>query len=289
MLGQGFVNRYYELSSEKQSFLCVGLDPVTSKMRDKYVIPSKLIEYNGVIEGTKKFCLDVIKAVAPFTPIIKPNAQFILYTFSFQDLREIVEAIHDGGCLALLDIKFSDIGSTNSAGLHWITDAGFDAVTFNPFPGYENGSDAIYTWARERDKGIFSLCRMSNPGAHDYMSQTVGGEPLYLKLARDAAAHGCNGFVVGCTASTELGEIRSIIGEERLILSPGLGPQGGDPKTALECGSNGNGDGLIISSSRSINFAYESFGWDWVRFAEAAGAQALRKRDELNEIRRQLI
>ena len=47
------MKRYYELSREKQSFLCVGLDPVTSKMRDKYVIPSKLIEYHGVIEGTK--------------------------------------------------------------------------------------------------------------------------------------------------------------------------------------------------------------------------------------------
>ena len=288
MLGRGFVDRYYELSREKGSFLCVGLDPVTSDMRDRYVIPPKLIERHGVIGGTKKFCLDVIKAVAPYTPIIKPNAQFIVYPFSFEDLREIVEAIHEGGCIALLDIKLSDIGSTNAAGLHWIAEAGFDAVTFNPFPGYENGSDAVYTWARERDKGIFSLCRMSNPGAHDYMSQTMGGEPLYLKLARDATNHGCNGFVVGCTASSELREVRSIIGEERLILSPGLGPQGGDPRSALEFGANSEGEGLIVSSSRSIDFAYESLGWDWERFAEAAGAQARRKRDELNEIRDQL-
>ncbi len=107
-------------------------------------------------------------------------------------------------------------------------------------------------------------------------------------LARDATDHGCNGFVVGCTASSELQEIRSIIGEERLILSPGLGPQGGDPRSALEYGANSEGEGLIVSSSRSIDFAYESFGWNWERFAEAASVQARKKRDELNEIRKQM-
>ena len=288
MLGRGFVDRYYELSREKESFLCVGLDPVTKGIREKYVIPQKMIELYGVIEGTKRFCLDVIEAVTPYTPIVKPNAQFIVYPFSFEDLREIVEAIHEGGSLALLDIKISDIGSTNSAGLHWIAEAGFDAVTFNPFPGYENGSDAVYNWASKKEKGIFSLCRMSNPGAHDYMSQILGDEPLYLKLATDAYNHGCNGFVVGCTSTSELQEIRSIIGEERLILSPGLGPQGGDPVSALRLGRNSNGEGLIVSSSRSIDFAYESLNWNWERFAEAAGTLAENRRNKLNDIRKKL-
>ena len=285
MFGQGFVDEYYRLSRDKGSFLCVGVDPVTASIRDRYVIPPELIERHGVVEGTKRFCLDVIEAVAPFTPVIKPNAQFVVYPFSLEDLREMVEAIHGGGCLALLDIKISDIGTTNAAGLHWIAEAGFDAVTFNPFPGYEDGSDAVYRWAAEREKGIFALCRMSNPGAHDYMSQKVDGEALYLRLTRDAYEHGCNGFVVGCTAPSELGEVRSIIGEERLILSPGLGPQGGDPATALRYGANSEGEALLVSSSRSIDFAYEAMGWGWERYAEAAAAQAKRKRDELNEIR----
>lgn len=289
MLGQGFVDRYYELSREKGSFLCVGVDPVTADMRERYVIPPKLIERHGVIEGIKKFCIDVIEAVAPYTPIIKPNAQFIVYAFSFGDLRDVVEAIHEGGCLALLDSKISDIGTTNAAGLHWIAKAGFDAVTFNPFPGFENGSDAVYRWAAGLDKGVFALCRMSNPGAHDYMSQIVGGEPLYLKLTRDAHEHGCNGFVVGCTASQELAEVRSIIGDEKLILSPGLGPQGGDPETALRNGANDEGEGLLVSSSRSIDYAYEAMGWGWDMYAGAAAVQAEKKRDELNEIRKRVL
>ena len=289
LLGRGFVDRYYELSREKGSFLCVGLDPATSDMRDRYVIPQRLIERYGLVKGIKRFCLDIVEAVAPYTPIIKPNAQFVAYPFSFDDIRDMVEAIHEGGCLALLDAKLTDIGSTNAAALHWIDEAGFDAVTFSPFPGFEDGSDAIYRWADDGEKGIFALCRMSNPGGRDYQSKEVGGEPLYLRLARDAFEHGSNGFVVGCTAPSELGEVRETIGEERLILAPGLGPQGGDPAAAMGLGANNLGEGLIVSSSRSIDYAYVGFGWGGDRFAEAAAVQARRKRDELNEIKRKIL
>lgn len=288
MISKSFVDRYYELSAEKDSFICVGLDPATNNMRGHNVIPPLMIKRYGLSEGIKRFCLAVVEAVAPYTPVIKPNAQFITYPFSLEDLRELVEAIHDGGCLALLDAKLSDIGSTNVVGLHWISEVGFDGVTFSPFPGFENGSDVVYEWARKRNKGIFALCRMSNPGTNDYQSLKVDGEALFIRLARDAYAHGSNGFVVGCTASSELGEVRSIIGEERLILAPGLGPQGGDPTVALSLGGNSWGEGLIISSSRSIDYAYETSGYKWDLFAKAAAIEADRKRKELNEVKKQV-
>ncbi|MCW4048665.1 MAG: orotidine-5'-phosphate decarboxylase [Candidatus Bathyarchaeota archaeon] len=288
MLGEGFVKKYYEVSREKDSFLCVGVDPATSNMRSRYIVPPKLVEAKGESEGIKEFCLKVIESVTPYAPVIKPNAQFLVYALGYDCLKEIVDKIHEGGSLGLLDIKLSDIGSTMDAGLYWIDRLGFDAVTFSPFPGYENGVDAVYKWAEKKDKGIFALCRMSNPGTHDYQSRLMDGEKFYKRLARDAFNHGSNGYVVGCTASEELGDIREIIGEECIILSPGLGAQGGDPVTALSYGTNSKGEGLLVSSSRSINFAYESLGWSWERYGEAAGVLADRKRVELNEIRKGL-
>jgi orotidine-5'-phosphate decarboxylase len=286
MLGRKFVEKYYELSREKNSILCVGLDPATDEMREKYFIPRSLTERFGIKEGIKKFCLDLVEAVSPYTPIIKPNAQYIAYVFSLEDMRELTEAIHEEGCLAILDAKLTDIGDTNAASVSWIDEARFDAVTFSPFPGFENGTDAIYQWSKDKEKGIFALCKMSNPGADEYQSLNVDGGALYLKLARDAWEHGCNGFVVGCTAPEELGQVRSIIGEERLILSPGLGPQGGDPAKALRLGTNSVGEGLLVSSSRSINYAYQVLGWDDLRFAEAAATTSKKKRDELNKLRK---
>jgi len=288
MLGKGFVDRYLEVSRGKESFLCVGVDPVTEHIRERWVVPPQLVKERGVKDAVKEFCLGVIEASTPYAPVIKPNAQFLVYLMGFQDIRDIVDKIHEGGSLALLDAKLSDIGTTMDAGLYWIDQLGFDAVTFSPFPGYMNGVDSVYRWAEERDKGIFALCRMSNPGTHDYQSRLMDGEKFYIRLARDAFNHGSNGYVVGCTATEELGDIRAIIGEEGLILAPGLGAQGGDPVTALRLGSNSRGEGLIVSSSREINFAYESLGVDWARYPEAAAEMAERKRDELNTIRRRL-
>lgn len=289
LLGLNFVRRYLELSSEKNSFLCVGIDPVMPDMRDSFVIPNYLIKKYGISEGIKKFCIDTIRAVGPFTPIIKPNAQFLTYALSLDDLKEIVEVIHEVDCLALLDCKLTDIGSTNASGLYWIDKLGFDAITFSPFSGYDDGVEPIYKWSSEKNKGIFALCRMSNPGAHDYQSLTIQDIPLYLRFARDAFLRGCNGYVVGCTAPTELGEIRDIIGEEGLILSPGLGPQGGNPEEALKLGTNSDGNGLLVSSSRSINYAYEKLGWDEKRFASAAAYMVKKKMNELNEYRLKLM
>jgi orotidine-5'-phosphate decarboxylase len=288
MLGRGFVERYLELSREKDSFLCVGIDPATADMRNKNSIPMSFIEEKGESEALREFCIKEAERVTPFAPVIKPNAQFLVYALGYEGLKDIVDKIHEGNSLALLDIKLSDIGTTMDAGLYWINRLGFDAVTFSPFPGYENGVDAVYKWSEEKQKGIFALCRMSNPGTHDYQSRLMDDEKFYKRLARDAFEHGSNGYVVGCTASEELREIREIIGEETLILSPGLGAQGGDPNVALRYGTNSNGEGLIVSSSRGINFAYESLGWDFERYAEASGQMAKKKRDELNAIRKKL-
>ncbi|MFP3950578.1 MAG: orotidine-5'-phosphate decarboxylase [Candidatus Bathyarchaeia archaeon] len=289
MLGKGFVEGYLELSHEKDSFLCVGIDPATGEMREKNRIPDQLIELMGEEKGIREFCIEIIRAVSPYTPIIKPNAHFLLYRLGYDAIRGIVEEIHRGRCKALLDVKLSDIGSTMDSALFWIERLGFDAITFSPFPGYENGVDAVYNWAREMDKGIFCLTRMSNPGTHDYQSKHLEGEPFYRRIARDAAERGCNGFVVGCTADEELGAVRDIIGEDRLILAPGLGAQGGDPGRALKLGANDIGEGIIVSSSRSIDYAYERLGWEWRRYAEAAEVTADRKRRELNEIKEDVL
>ena len=208
MLGKGFVDRYLRISRAKESFLCVGVDPVTEHIRRRGVVPPQLVKERGVKDAVKEFCLNVVEATTPYAPVVKPNAQFLVYLMGFQDMKEIVDRIHAGGSLALLDAKLSDIGTTMDAGLYWIDQLGFDAVTFSPFPGYENGVDAVYRWAETRDKGIFALCRMSNPGTHDYQSRLMDGEKFYIRLARDAFNHGSNGYVVGCTASeNEMGEV----------------------------------------------------------------------------------
>ena len=287
-MGGEFLRRYRRLSSEKDSYLCVGLDPVPPGFRDRYVVPRFLVESFGLLDGLKKFCLEVVRAVAPYTPMIKVNVQHVL-PLGLDDLREVASEIRASGCLSMLDMKLSDIASTNEVALRWVEEAGFDAVTFSPFPGYRGGVDVVYRWAEETGKGIFVLCRMSNPGASDIQLLKVDGLELYKKIASEARERGVTGLVVGCTAPRELKAVREIVGDEALILSPGLGVQGGNPREAFKAGANREGENLIVVSARSIIYAYENFGWPGERFAEAASLEARRRLEELRRVRNEAL
>ena len=54
-------------------------------------------------------------------------------------------------------------------------------------------------------------------------------------------------------------------------------------------GANEKGEGLIVSSSRSINYAYEVSGVNWKEYAEAASKAAEDRRRKLNDIRDELF
>jgi orotidine-5'-phosphate decarboxylase len=87
------------------------------------------------------------------------------------------------------------------------------------------------------------------------------------------------GFVVGATYPEELKEIRQIAPDATFLI-PGLGAQGGDVEKTIRFGLRKDKLGAIINSSRGV--IYASGGED---FAEAAGNEAKKLRDEINRYR----
>ena len=138
------------------------------------------------------------------------------------------------------------------------------------------------------EKGVFLLCRTSNPGSADFQGLLVhderGGKPLYQVVAEKASAwdrHRNIGLVVGATQPQELEEIRRLH-PQMPILIPGVGAQGGDLESAVRGGVDNRGRGALINSSRSV--IYASRGPD---FAQAARQAATELRDAINAIRQQ--
>jgi orotidine-5'-phosphate decarboxylase len=64
-------------------------------------------------------------------------------------------------------------------------------------------------------------------------------------------------------------------------LVPGVGAQGGSLAAAVRAGVDASGRGLLVSASRGVTYA--SRGSD---FADAARREALRLRDEIDAVRR---
>jgi orotidine-5'-phosphate decarboxylase len=200
----------------------------------------------------------------------------------------------------ILDYKRGDIGNTN---LGYVQAAAMaDAVTVHPYLGWE----ANLPFLEMEDKGVFVLCRTSNPGAGEFQDPTVMVEPAMLveslpplpewlenlqpQISMPAykyVAHRVKYFwnrtgnccvVAGATYPQELAEIRKIVGDIPILI-PGIGSQGGNLEATVKAGVNSNGQGMVINNSRAILFA--SSGPD---FAEAARAAAEKMHEDINAV-----
>ncbi len=218
----------------------------------------------------------IIDETCEYAACYKPNAAFYESADGWRSLRETIAYAHGKDVPVLLDAKRADIGNTTRQYAKLLDEV--DAITVNPYMG----RDSLQPFLDRDDKGIFILCRTSNPGGADLQNlQLDSGEPLYERVAALADlwnTHGNVGLVVGATAPEELADIRESV-PDLPFLVPGIGAQGGDAEAAIEHGLRADGVGLV-NSSRGIIFAGEG-----ERFEKAAGAAAKSLRDRLNHYR----
>jgi orotidine-5'-phosphate decarboxylase len=119
--------------------------------------------------------------------------------------------------------------------------------------------------SRAHGAGLFVLVRTSNPGAGDFRSLSVGGQPLYERVAHalsatSAALRGASGWsnlgvVAGATYPEESERLRQVL-PHALFLVPGYGAQGAPLSAALRgfVRQDGRLEGGMVSSSRGILF-----------------------------------
>ncbi|MEN9822772.1 MAG: orotidine 5-phosphate decarboxylase protein [Actinomycetota bacterium] len=249
------------------SMLCVGLDPDPSRFPD--VVRGSVLD----------FCKEIIDATADAVCAFKPQIAYFAAVGAERELEQLCAHVRSEhpDTLLVLDAKRGDIGSTAEQYAREAFDRyGAHVVTVNPYLG----GDSVEPFLRHPDGGVFVLCRTSNPGSGDFQSLVVDGDPLYLHVARRVAHEWNNigdcGLVVGATYPEELARVRAEVGDLPLLV-PGVGAQGGDVDATVAAGTNADGFGMVVNSSRAI--LYASRGDD---FASAARAEALRTRDALS-------
>ena len=281
-----FTERLRRRWQEARTLLCVGLDGEIERMPEQFrrgLTPGEAsgtsAERERRIEAAlTEYHTAIVEATADLVCAYKPNIAFYEQhgPAGLRALIAIIAYIQKKypEIPVLLDAKRGDIGSTSQAYARALFDIyGADAVTAQPYLGY----DALEPFLSRADRGVFILCRTSNPGASELQDLSVDAEsgeaePLYLRVARQVAnewnTNGNCGLVVGATYPEELRRVREIVGDLP-ILAPGVGAQGGDLEATVRAGIDSAGQGLLISVSRSI--LYASTGDD---FASAARRQA---------------
>lgn len=264
-----FMDKLLTASRDHRSLLCVGLDP------DPGLMPKiDVLQFNR----------DIIDATRDLVCAYKPNLAFyqalgVEGLVAMEKTREYIPK----EIPVIADAKHGDIGNSARQYAKAIFDTfGFDAVTVNPYLGY----DSLEPFINRTDRGIFVLCKTSNAGASDFQDlrylepETSNAAPLFQLVALKAKewnVYGNIGLVVGATHAEALRTVRELC-PEMVLLVPGIGTQGGDLASAVRWGVDAQGQKAIICCSRQI--LYASKGDD---FAMAARQEALKIRDQINQ------
>jgi len=235
------------------------------------------------VDDVLAFNRAIVDATRDLVCAYKPNIAFYeaLGFGGLEALKGTVEYIRRRApeVVIICDAKRGDIGNTSRAYARALYEVwGFDAATVSPYLG----GDSVEPFLAYEDRGVFLLCRTSNPGASDLQDLVVGekGGPLYLHVARKALewnSRGNVGLVVGATYPEELKQVRELC-PHMPVLIPGVGAQAGDLPSAVRNGVDSQGRLAIINSSRGV--LYASRGAD---FAQAARRAAEALRDGINE------
>ena len=281
----GFHDRLRRAWSDSGSLLCVGLDPVRSRLPPPF---------SDSPSGLRDFCCAIVDATADLVCAFKPQAAHFAAEGAEEQLAEVIAHIHQSwpGKPVILDAKRGDIGSTAALYAKEAFERyGADAVTVNPYLGEES----VRPFLEYPDRGVAVLCRTSNPGS-GWLQKAPAADPAYLRVAAAAKDWNRSGNVLLVAAATypeELAEIRAAVGTMPL-LTPGIGAQGGDLQQTLTAGLDAAGQGLLINASRSVLYpdaegkaprgAGEVYGAAGQEFAVRSRAAARRLRDEINRL-----
>ncbi len=261
-MSTNFFSRLEELCEQKQSLLCVGLDPRIDTQKQPDVMAALLEHNRRLIEETHRYAVCYKPNIAFYEAFGPPG---------MVALRESLKLIPED-TLVIIDAKRNDIGATSEAYARSLfAYYRADSITVNPYLGKES----LDPFLAYPGKGLFAVCRTSNPGSRAIQELLVGNaNPLYLEIARLVSGWGPRfGLVAGATNPEALARIRAEL-PRIWILAPGIGAQGGSLEDSLRSGLRADGRGILPVAARAISQA------------DSPGEAARELVDSINRIRR---
>lgn len=211
-----------------------------SSLKSSIILANDLDDLN--LETLEKKTIKNIKLLGKYLCAIKFNFHLLL-PLGEKSIKKINQVAHDSGLQTIADIKLNDIGNTNIITLQRLWQSGFDAVIANPIMGPQNLSELVKN-AHNNGKGVITLVHMSHSDAKwgyglrvldPHIKKMSNLHELFLKWSYSMHV---DGVVVGATVPKLIELSRQRAKGRFEIYSPGVGTQGGNPKTALKAGTN---------------------------------------------------
>ncbi len=136
----------------------------------------------------------------------------------------------------ICDFKVADIPAVSAMIVRRAVAAGATGVIVHGFVGHDSVSEAR---AAADGRDVFVVTEMSHPGAVDYLQDRAED------MATMARQQGATGIIAPATRPERVTALRAIVGPDLLILSPGVGTQGGSAGDTIRAGA----DAVIVGRS----------------------------------------
>ena len=270
-------------SVAKNGPVCVGLDTELSYLPET---DTALTAGENIVAFNRRL-IDATKGVAGCYKV-----QIAYYESLGMDgmlaYQQTLKLARATGLPVIADIKRGDIAKTAEmyAKAHFTGDFEADIITLAPYMGLDSISPYL-PYCKDQGKGVFVLCRTSNPGRVDFEYQTLAdGRTVYTmvgdamtKLGTDymgERGYSSIGLVIGGTTGEEAAEIRARY-PDTFFLIPGYGAQGGKAADIALYMKQGNGG--VVNSSRGILLAWKK--QPGTAFDEAAYNECVRMREDI--------
>lgn len=180
----------------------------------------------------KERAIAVTNKVASYVDAIKVNYPLVL-SCGIEIVKELSSEKY-----VLCDFKIADIPNTNRLIAKIAFANGASGIIVHAFPGRDS-IKAVKDVAENYSGDVFVVVEMSHPGGAEF---TAGYGEKFAEIAKDT---GARGIIAPATRPERIEKLRKIVGDELLILSPGVGAQGGNPVQAIHAGA----DYLIVGRS----------------------------------------
>src|SRR4030043_1120269 len=170
-----FLQTLTKIVKKNQSLVCCGLDSDATKL------PQSVSHHKN---PQFMFNKTIIERTHDLVCAYKLNSAF----YESEGI-EGIQALHDtvhyinknySEIPVILDAKRADISNTNEGYIRFAFDyLGVQAITLHPYLGKE----ALLPFLKQKEKGLFILCKTSNPGSGEFQNLDCHGRPLFEIVA----------------------------------------------------------------------------------------------------------
>ena len=169
----------------------------------------------------KEQAISIAEEVAEFVDAIKVNYPLAL-SCGMQTVTELAKIQS-----VICDFKVADIPNVNRLIVEQVFGHGASGVIVQGFVG----EDSVKACVDAADGDVFVVTEMSHPGGQVYTAAIAD------ELARMAVDVGASGIIAPATRPERVEVLREIVGD-LIILSPGVGAQGGSPAATIKAGAD---------------------------------------------------